>query len=438
MQRLLLLLVFLIPFQARIYKFLTPLSLSWIDSSWHLPPYFVPSADLFITDFLLLILLLAVAKFSDKYLAMFLGVALLSIVVSDYASYPLPYWRWSHLVLASSLFIGVQRFRVPLESIARVVMTSSLVVCAVALSQYVMQHHLGLKILGEPTLISRHTLGAHFLMPKKAITSIDYFWNSEAATSTILRAAGTLPHPNVLGCFLLFSLIMTLYLYEKSEKKGIIGFCLVMQIITLFTTFSRAAIFAFAGASLLLLFKNRAIWKPLLIGIATSLFLFFPQLFYRGGVVSASSTGPALQADAMRVSMQHLAIQVIKDHPWFGVGFNNYLLAIPSYIQGQEVDAIFVHNIYLLIAAEMGLIGLGIFLLFCGYLLYRGWKTRDTLEGRVLLILFVSLLAIGWVDYHPFVVQQIRMIFFLTAGLLATRSCVIRNDLHTVSSLRAG
>ncbi len=430
MSRLLLLLVFLIPFQARIYKFLGPLSRSWIDPAWQLPTYFEPHADLFITDLLLIVVLLLVAKFWDKYLAAFLGVALLSIVVSDYASYPLPYWRWGHLVLTSVLFLGVQRFRIPLKSIAKAVLASSLVVCAVALSQYVLQHHLGLKMLGEPTIISKHTVGAHFLMPKQAITLIDYLWNSEAVTSTILRAAGTLPHPNMLGCFLLFSLLMTWYLYENSEKKGLLGLCFCVQIITLFTTYSRAAIFAFAGASILLLFKNRSIWKPLVIGTAVSVLLFFSQLFYRGGVVSALSTGPAEESDVMRVTMQEVALQVIRDHPWLGVGFNNYLIAIPSYLQGKAVDTIFVHNIYLLIAAEMGLIGLAVFLLFCAYVLYRGWKSRETFEGRVLLVLFIALLAIGWVDYHPIVVQQMRMIFFLTAGLLATQSCVVRDDLR--------
>ena len=430
MQRLLLLVLFLIPFQARIFKFLQPLSLSWIDPAWQIPSFFEPHADFFITDLLLIMGMVYVANAWDKYLVPFLGVALLSILVSDYASYPLPYWRWGHLVLASVVFLGVQKYRIPLESIAKVVLGSSLVVCAVALSQYAMQHHLGLKLLGEPTLISKHSLGAHFLMPKQAITLIDYLWNSEGVTSTILRAAGTLPHPNVLGCFLVFALLMTWYLYEKTEKKGVMGLCLVVQIITLFTTYSRSAIFAFAGASLILLLKNRSILKPLIIGTAASVLLFFPQLFYRGGVVSAPSTGPAVHADVMRVSMQEVALRVIQDHPWFGVGFNNYLLAIPSYIQGKEVDTIFVHNIYLLIAAEMGLIGLGVFLLFCSYVLYRGWKSRETLEGRVLLVLFMSLLAIGWVDYHPIVVQQMRMIFFFTAGLLAIRTCVVRDNLR--------
>ncbi len=127
--------------------------------------------------------------------------------------------------------------------------------------------------------------------------------------------------------------------------------------------------------------------------------------------------------------MQKVALLMIQDHPWMGVGYNNYLLALPHYTKGAVVDTIMVHNIYLLIAAEMGLIGLAVFLVFCGVVLYRGWQQRGTLEGRTLLLLFLAFLAIGFVDDHPIFQQQIRLAFFLTGGLLFTMSPVIMDNI---------
>jgi O-antigen ligase len=120
----------------------------------------------------------------------------------------------------------------------------------------------------------------------------------------------------------------------------------------------------------------------------------------------------------MRISMQEVALNIIREHPWFGVGFNNYLIALANYTQGAEVEPISVHNIYLLIGAETGLVGLALFLTFCGAVIRSGWRQRGSLEGQMLLALFLAFLAIGLVDYYPIVFQQTRLIFFLTAGLL--------------------
>lgn len=423
MYKLFLVLVFLIPFQSRFFKFLKPLSLSWIDPSWQLPPYFEIHADFFISD-LLILMLVGWAFFHkkvqlEKYTTVFLSFALLSIILSHFGHYLLPYWRWGHLLLAASLIYTVRAWFSPLKAIATVVVLSGVLECGVATAQYLGQHHLGLKMIGEPTLVSKHLTPSNFDMPRKGVTSIDYLLQKNTEPTKVIRAYGTLPHPNILGGFLVFSLLMTCYLYEVSERKRWLAAALILQIMTLFMTYSRSALFAFIGAILLGWLLQRRIltyWKPLVMGVASAVLLFFPQLFYRGGVVSYNEA--ASRSDQMRLSMQEIAAQMIRDHPWVGVGFNNYLLAFAEYAKGAAVDTISVHNIYLLIAAETGLIGLGLFLVFCGATLYRAWRVKDSLEGRTLLVLFVALLAIGSVDYYPIVFQQIRLIFFLAAGLI--------------------
>lgn len=440
MKRVFWLFVFFFPFQYRLYKFLKPLSLSWLSSQSQRPSYFEPYADLFISDFFLLSLLgwclyqgrakleLLWAR-EQKLLTAFLASALLSVCVSDYASYTISYWRWGHLALAA---LGVYCLRVWLvdhyskvfKTLATVVVFSGALECAVALPQYLFQHQLGLKFMGEPTLVSRHQQFAHFNMPKKAMTSLDYYWGSSQEGSPVLRASGTLPHPNILGGFLVFSILMTAFLYEGSQKRRWIGVMLVLQVVALFTSYSRSGLFACLGGLLLWcighLLQERKMpnaCKPLVTGFALSIALFFPQIFYRGGVVSYNQV--TQQSDQMRIAMQSVASLVIRDHPWLGVGFNNYLLAFANYAQSSEVMPIAVHNIYFLIAVETGLVGLGLFIVFCGLIIHRGWQMRHTLEGRTLLAIFLALLAIGAADYYPVTVQQIRLIFFLVAGLLS-------------------
>jgi O-antigen ligase len=53
-----------------------------------------------------------------------------------------------------------------------------------------------------------------------------------------------------------------------------------------------------------------------------------------------------------------LAIQLIREHPWRGVGVGNYLIAV----RGIEPDSRAVHNVLLLTAAELGLPGAALWL----------------------------------------------------------------------------
>lgn len=431
-------LLFLIPFQARIYKCLIPLSRSWIDFHWHLPSYFEPLADFFVTDVLLLCICLFGLR-REKYLMAFLGIALVSIMISEYRSYVLPYWRWTHLALATLVLCGARFWRMSLKKIAFVVVLSGVLESAVVIPQYLMQHQLGLKTLGEPTLVSHSVLWpCYFDMPKTGITSVDYILNPSKAPTCVLRAAGTLSHPNVLGGFLVFSLMMTCYLYN--DRKGWYGAALVLQIVALFMTFSRGAIFAFSGAIVVWLClhylaekKFLHMWKPLIVGFVCAFLLLFPQLFYRGGVVSYNAVSQ--QSDLLRLSMQDVALRMWADNPWFGVGYNNYLIALEKYAQGAQVEPVTVHNIYLLIAAETGLVGLAFFLIFCAVVVYRGWQQRASVEGQMLLALFLAYLAIGCVDYYPLLSQQTRLIFFLAAGLLSRREIFANRGVRDLSHI---
>lgn len=59
------------------------------------------------------------------------------------------------------------------------------------------------------------------------------------------------------------------------------------------------------------------------------------------------------------------AVDMLRDHPWLGVGLGNYAPVYPAYARLNWPNALgHAHNIYLNFAAETGLIGLAAYLLF--------------------------------------------------------------------------
>lgn len=126
----------------------------------------------------------------------------------------------------------------------------------------------------------------------------------------------------------------------------------------------------------------------------------------------------------VRIPLMRLAWGIIVDHPWLGVGVNNYADRMLRHAleDGWAWIAV-VHNKYLLVWAETGILGLAAFLWFLLATLRRGWVCRNS--GDRLL----SLLAIGFTAgvagqmVHMFVdIYASRPLvqgLWLVAGLLA-------------------
>ncbi len=432
------LLVFLIPFQQRMYKFFKHVSASLVNADWQVPVYFEIHLDAFISDFVLLGLIFWCLKKGihwrffwegeNKYLSLFLLFALASIVNSSFALYPIPYWRWMHLALPAFLFFFLSRTKLEegsFKKIAYIVLVISLVECAIAIPQYFFQHSLGLKALGEPTLISKNYVGSHFPMADGSVWIFDKIFHVIREKTFIIRASGTLTHPNILGGFMVFGLLMTYYIYGVSQRRLALSFAILLQTFCLFITYSRSAIFS---AALMTLFWVALTWwreKKLssLIWVSGAsallcLCLLYPQIFHRGGIVSYNIV--AQNSDGLRMVVQNVGLEMFKAHPFLGVGFNNYMLAFPIF--GPGLPATYIHNIYLHLGVEVGLFGVLSFLAFCLMVFIKGWKNRHKPEVAACLCVFVGLLAIGLVDFYPLCQQEIRLIFFLMAGLLATGS----------------
>ncbi len=245
----------------------------------------------------------------------------------------------------------------------------------------------------------------------------------ETAFRRWLRAYGSLPHPNMLAGFLSVGLLIAVWLYQKTEyglKKILLPVFFAILSLGLFTTFSKSAMVALGVAALFLwavaFLKKQTKETKITLLKFTLIFLVVAVIF--SGVfwepVSGRIGGDGrleIKSTSERLSYAAEAWQIVKVHPIFGIGLGNYTLAVHNEINPnlQSWDYQPVHNIYLLILVEMGIIGfiLWLTLVFC--------ITKKLSVTRYSLL--IILLIIGLFDHYFWTFYFGVILFWLVFGL---------------------
>lgn len=86
-----------------------------------------------------------------------------------------------------------------------------------------------------------------------------------------------------------------------------------------------------------------------------------------------------------RLAHWQAALYMAGDHPWLGVGFGNYAAAYADYALINWPDPLgHAHNYYLNTLAEIGIIGLGAYMLLWGAIFWQTWRVlaRETWPVR--------------------------------------------------------
>jgi len=114
------------------------------------------------------------------------------------------------------------------------------------------------------------------------------------------------------------------------------------------------------------------------------------------------------------------SLQLIKTHPALGVGLGNFIPAQLelSFPRGQYNFLQPVHNIYLLVASETGLIGLVVFMVMVVYLIKKLIKNLSYLS--ILYILY-AILLLGLFDHYWLTLQQNMLLAALVVGIGISR-----------------
>lgn len=276
-----------------------------------------------------------------------------------------------------------------------------------AIAQYLTGSGLGLQVLGE---------GETFAIP-------------ELGTPEMLtrRASGTLTHPNRLAAYLTLvaPLAMSLSLTElKTVHKALCLVVVFLALIAMLVTGSRGGFTALtaAGGGVILL----QIWRPRR-----------PQHFFLWCLVTVSSLGfasfllwsvlaarPVMPTFYDRLRLMSRAWEVVQAHPLAGIGAGNYFVL---------VDRMLVHNVYLLIAAEMGLVGLVLFLGCFLIVIRKAWAgiaSYDELLSGVAVGGVAALLgyAVNMMVDINHQMSAIMSLFWVIAGLAVATGRLARQE----------
>jgi len=186
----------------------------------------------------------------------------------------------------------------------------------------------------------------------------------------IERAGGTGYGPNEFAIAILPFIATTLYM-AISEKNRTLKLTLLVIMVVIFmaliSTVSRGGIVGLGGMLLIALFKSkRKIITIIAICAAIILFInFMPQnlreRFTKTQVsVQAYGTGDGdIDSTTRRYYLVQAGWRIFLEHPLFGIGVGNYYYENRNYAPVHPGRA---HNMYIEIMAELGIIGIFLFL----------------------------------------------------------------------------
>jgi O-antigen ligase len=240
------------------------------------------------------------------------------------------------------------------------------------------------------------------------------------------RVGGTVGGPNTAAAYLSFLLAPALAVLMTRLGhfyKGFATLAFGLGTIALLLTLSRGGWLAFALAVLLLYgFAWRRGWLsltvPVVIGIvALALVVFFNETI----VARLSDDGGSAYS---RLPLLTIAYRMIAEHPIFGVGVNNFAVVMPQYANLEFAGywLYVVHNKYLIVWGETGLLGLLTFLWFLFTTLRRawqGWIFKDRFLSPLALGFGVAILGqMGHMHFDTFQMRPAIQLLWLSAAFL--------------------
>lgn len=258
----------------------------------------------------------------------------------------------------------------------------------------------------------------------------------------VTRPSGFLHHPNVLADYLVFVLpvlLIFVILGQQLVGRKVWGYSCALFAggsAALALSLSRGGWISFVVAALFMIyfgFRNRIVLPRHLMVLMTLVIIGtgFISIFYPGVILRITQRDQS--STESRIIMMDQALLIIRRNPFMGVGFGGYNRAARDNIPASyarvnkgfqdDLKKGIVHNKYLLVAAEHGLVGLALFIL----LLYRSISTffqvqvwRDKVYFGLALGLASAMVGqvIFYVFDHFYSDERIEM-FWVFLGLLS-------------------
>lgn len=260
--------------------------------------------------------------------------------------------------------------------------------------------------------------------------------------SYIVRPMSTLLNPAALATYLVMGGPFAVSLLKRTGRiSKTTGFLtLAVSVTCLMLTCSRAAFAGLVGMFFFYLVvtkDRRRLWgAALFLTVFLCMASFFPYPLNRFSLDWILIRGTALFSDYREIRFD-VAMQMFRENPFFGIGFNHYRELFDSYyalfrpLYPQEdwiVSVLWEHkiadNMYLTLLSETGLVGTSGFLILVGTLLFRGLqkfrKLSDDSLRRILLLSMSGLVGFlfNMTGYEALYWPGVYLFFCLLCGLI--------------------
>lgn len=266
----------------------------------------------------------------------------------------------------------------------------------VGIAQFSLGHSIGLSLLGEPTA-NNQTLGVAKLV---------------IAGEKFLRPFGTFGHANIFGGFLVASFMALLSRYIGNNGSRLIpNLAAGIILFGILLSYSRSAwisVMILVVLSLIYL-EGLAFLRAPLAAIIVAIIIGFPGISGRFLIAEQASQ------IVIRENLNSVALANIAENPLFGSGPHTFV----NELEGMDLESYErqpVHNSFLLLASEFGLLFLAALVISIFYWLRR----LSGFKKRVALIYIASLLPLLLFDHYLFSIWTGTGIIALVALIIAS------------------
>lgn len=279
----------------------------------------------------------------------------------------------------------------------------------IGLGQYFSQSDLGLQFLGE----------SHLSSGDLNVAKVNL------GGERIIRAYGTFGHANIFGGFLVVCLCLVVQKL-RGENWHKMWYWLIAFMVGILLSFSRGAWLAMLAFSLAMI-AMRAVkihWKPLVIGLVGALFVVV-WLGVDRVIINRIFDFSANALDE-RLLFSEVAVNMIRDNLWYGVGAGNFVVMMPKYSVFVLAPWLFqpVHNVFMLLLAEIGVPGvllvLGVGIILMKMLVDSMWRIirSDRYYWKNYWALMLALLVLAMLDHYLYTSWSGQVMMALIAGLI--------------------
>ncbi len=250
----------------------------------------------------------------------------------------------------------------------------------------------------------------------------------DSSTGLLVRPYGTFPHPNVLAYFLFISSVFLSYVIlqiRHKQKRILLALLLLIIQVGLFLTFSRIIILVnvLFFITFFSYYKKKSIrLSTLLISLIFIVFSFY-TLVFNLRFLNFSTIVSDLSS---RLELTYIALSALASYP-LGLGLLNFF-----YYEGAmqtSFTSVYlqpIHNIFLLLLAESGIICTILFVYFLGLTLATLWrKIRETDVRSIhttLFIILITSVVVGMFDHYLVTIQQGQLLAAILLGLSWNRN----------------